>query len=200
MHPDNRGSNTDNFKNVLTTFVVHPIHEIPIFDLVKHAHIEKKLWRWGGYMAYALDFGWALYIWTLYMNFVYKFCIYFGRGLFLFWMVISIQAHYRGYPLCWGSYASPLLVIPLFISIPSSLKYVIPPEKCDDWSPNQNCQSQYQLLRGKWKYTYIIRYSFQLLIVRKNIPAFVMFVNTFNILLSSQNLKNNDINQSHTED
>ena len=53
-----------------TMLVVHPVHEIPQFDLVKHTHVEKTyeggedIW----YMQWTLD---GLCIWTLHMNFVY---------------------------------------------------------------------------------------------------------------------------------
>ena len=48
-HPYNTGSNTDSFENVIvqTTFVVHPVYEIPRFDLAKHTHIEKKTYEGG---------------------------------------------------------------------------------------------------------------------------------------------------------
>ena len=42
-HPDGRDSNTDSVENLDRTFVVHPVHEIPRFDLVKRTHIEKNL-------------------------------------------------------------------------------------------------------------------------------------------------------------
>ena len=66
-----------------TTFIVHPVHEIPRFDLVKRTHIERNLWRWGGYVVYAMNFVCVLFVWSLYMDFVCGLYIYFEWSLFL---------------------------------------------------------------------------------------------------------------------
>ena len=59
-HPDDRDSNTDSVENLDRTFVVYPVHEIPRFDLVS-VHTLKKIW-WGGYVIYAVDFVWVLFM------------------------------------------------------------------------------------------------------------------------------------------
>ena len=59
---------------------------------------------------------------------------------------------------------------------------------------NQNWVIKYWLFRGKWEYTYIIGYNFWHFIVPiENIVLPVMFINKLNVVLSFQNLKNNDI-------
>ena len=84
-HPDDRGSNKDSVENVDSAKNVRRLsrtRNLPIRFGKAYIH-WKNLRRWGGYVVYAMDFGWALYIWTLCMDFVYELCIYFGRGLFL---------------------------------------------------------------------------------------------------------------------
>ena len=41
-------------------------------------------------------FGWTLYIWTLYMDFVYELCMYFGRGFFSGELRLAFKQHYSG--------------------------------------------------------------------------------------------------------
>ena len=83
-------------QTVQTTFVIHPVHEIPQFDLVKRTHIEKKTYESGEDMWYIQ---WILYglclcelcIWTLYVNFWYTL-----NEAFFFWVKISMQATLQG--------------------------------------------------------------------------------------------------------
>ena len=42
-----------------------------------------------------MEFGWTLYIWTLYMDFVYELCICLGRGLFSCELTLAYKQHYR---------------------------------------------------------------------------------------------------------
>ena len=49
-------------------------------------------------VVYAMEFGWTLYTWTLYMEFACKRFIYFGGGYFFLWIKISMQATlYQGH-------------------------------------------------------------------------------------------------------
>ena len=50
-------------------YVVHPVHEIHRFDLVKHTQFEQNYEGGEDYVVYAMDFGWTLYM--RYMDFVY---------------------------------------------------------------------------------------------------------------------------------
>ena len=59
-------------------------------------YFSKTMVKLEAIVVYTMDFGWALYTWTLYMDFVYELCLYFGRGLISFEWRLAYKQHYNG--------------------------------------------------------------------------------------------------------
>ena len=100
-HLHNRGSNTDNVENVdnaknwlmMIELVIFGTRKSPIQFGEAYTH-WKKLWKWGGYVVYVMDFEQTLYM--RYIYFVYGHCIwtlvYFGLcGIYDFRRGVSCE-------------------------------------------------------------------------------------------------------------
>ena len=93
-HPDNRGINTDNVENIESANNVRLSSRTrnPPIRFGKICRHWKKIWRWGGYLVYAMDFGCTLYM--LYMDFVYTLdnVVYIFYTRPFLWIEISTKA------------------------------------------------------------------------------------------------------------